>query len=133
MSSTILSLISGAGGIALGWVLSTITTWKNDRKREAQERQNVRQLLRLETRQNVKALGEFWAKVESAGVHLSGIGVLTDVNSYPDEVHFDQTQRLAHEPLPEWSYLMWETQAVLCYQKHSALLTLTKCSHYILT
>lgn len=111
MSSTVLSLISGAAGIVLGWGLGVLSTWLTDRKRQEQQRQHVRQLIRLEAKQNIKSLGEFWASVEIAGVHVPGTGLITNVTSSPDEVHFDQGQRLARNLLPEWSYLMWETQA----------------------
>jgi hypothetical protein len=112
---TILGTI--AGGI-VGWALNSWSTQRDERKRaaEAQEREadihhRVRLLLRLECKQNVAALVEFWASVSSAGVHVPEQGMLVGIGTSPSEGEFDQRQRLAVLPLPVWRRHMWKSQA----------------------
>lgn len=99
-------------GFGLNWWTNSRAEEKHEieaRKREMQEREHVRMLLRLETTQNIKALVEFWDKVSVAGVHIPGVGTLTGIGSSPPEVEFDQIRRLALEPLPEWRDLLWRS------------------------
>jgi hypothetical protein len=107
-------------GVILGWGLTSLSNWWQEQrreveqqKRELEERQHVRMLLRLETQHNVKELVDFWAKASSNTVRIPGVGVLAGIGYAPDELQFGHYQQLALEPLPEWSYLMWESQASL--------------------
>lgn len=113
MSDALLTGLIGLVGAILGWGLNAWTTWFQERRSEAQERQGVRELLRLESKQNIVALVDLWTKVFKEEVNIPGVGVLVGLGYSQDEGDFDKRQRLALEPMPEFSFLMWTSQARL--------------------
>ncbi len=106
-------LVGTLGGVALGWELNRRTTQRQEREREAQIRHGVRMLLRLESKQNIDALSDFWKRVASSYIRLPGIGALASVSYGMDEEEFGRSQMQANEPMPTWRKLMWESQAGL--------------------
>jgi hypothetical protein len=120
--------VLGVGlGTVLGWRLNLSTIREQEhkhqaeeqkreaekQKREAETRRRVRLLLRLECRQNLTALSEFWGIVSRGGVYLPEKGWLTSVGTSMSEGEYDKLRRLAVTPLPVWGRDMWESQASL--------------------
>jgi hypothetical protein len=109
MNDTIIGAIIGAIFGIVGVVVGFLLNWWRDTRHAADVSRDVRKQLRLECRQNVTALLDYWAKVTIAGVHLPDAGWL-QVGTSPQEGEYDKRQRLAHEPMPVWRRLMWESQ-----------------------
>jgi len=97
------SLLSGVGGIILGFFLSLVATWWQEGRKKREQKESVCTLLRLEISQNLARLEDFWQ---------NRVLQLPDDGSYePEEIEFLRRVNFIHELAPEWLHVMWESQA----------------------
>jgi hypothetical protein len=61
-------------------------------------------------KRNLAALDEAWARVTSDYIWVPEVGQLAGIGASPDDVDFNRRQRLAREPMPIWSHLVWQAQ-----------------------
>lgn len=106
MNDTISVAIIGAGATLLGVVVGSGNSWFQERVRAQHVHHNVRLLVQLENDRNLKALAEFWTKVEDeARFSHPGLG-------YGDEeTVFIKRRNLVAMFLAPWGHLMWESHA----------------------
>ncbi len=101
MDVGILEAIIGVVGIIVGVVLSWVINWATSRRKEAQQKQDIRRVLRWENEYNLKTLDDFWRKVTREPVPEGS----------SEEIAFEQRLRLATVFLPTWGHLMWQSES----------------------